>query len=320
MESTVKFSPYSFSKINTYEMCPKKFELSYIEKIKVFVPNMATERGSFIHNMLENHTKQKETKYKFTLIDDEMEKECISIYEKFRESDWGEYYLNNESIETEAEVEFGMKITDDGLVPCSYYDKLALFRGKIDHLMNDDITISVADWKTGKISRYPAPLQLVMYAVWAFNYYTNIKTVISSFVYVEHVGDDKMVKEYTFTRDMLPSLTKKVIEKITNIEKATNFPKKEGPLCNYCDYRRKMYCTETTGLEFANDMLKYTSKVERELYYFIHPESGQAWIQDYIDEELPPLVEEITADIFYSLHDLGYSEESIDKTIQSKDN
>ena len=234
-------------------MCPKKFDFNYIQKIRVWVPNMATERGSYVHTLLENDTKEKPTTFKFTLIDDAMQQECIDIYKNFKASDWGQFYFD-ESFDAEAEVEFGMKKTPEGLVPCSYYAKDALFRGKIDHFIKADPVVYVADWKTGKISGYPAPLQLVMYGVWAFNKYPEIESVMSAFVYVEHPDDDKVVKEYEFTRAMLPQLTKKVLEKIVEVEKAENYPKKESPLCNYCDYRKKGLCLETSFDEFNDQM------------------------------------------------------------------
>ena len=239
-------------------MCPAKFDFNYIQKLRVWAPNMATERGSYVHTLLENDTKSKPTSFKFTLIDDAMEKECKDIYKNFKASDWGQFYFD-EAFDAQAEVEFGMKKGDKGLEPCSYYNKEALFRGKIDHFINDGKMIYVADWKTGKISDYPAPLQLVMYAVWAFNEFPDINTVISAFVYVEHPDDENVVKEYVFEREHLPFLTKKVIEKIVNVETAKKFPKKETALCNYCEYRKKGICLETSQDEF-NDQISNTIK------------------------------------------------------------
>ena len=314
----MRFSPYSFSKINTFTMCPKKFEYSYIEKLKVFVPNMATERGSYIHTLLENDTKSKPTTFKFTLIDDEMQKECINIYEKFKETDLGRFYFYPEA---QAEVEFGMKKENGKLVVCSYYDKGALFRGKIDHFIKDDDTktIFVVDFKTGKVSAFPAPLQLVMYAVWSLIMYPDIDKVSASFVYVEHEDEEKV---YNFKREHLVILTKKVLENIIRIEKSESFPKKESKLCDYCEYRKRGICTETTQDDFQESMVNMIKPYERKrkLYFYIHPESDCAWIQDYEYDGKDGNVEEVDETFFLNLGDFGYSEESIDKTIHTKDN
>ena len=47
------------------------------------------------------------------------------------------------------------------------------------------------------------------------------------------------------------------------------------------------------------------SEDKEELFYFIHPESGSAWIQDYKDDITlsDPMVEEIDASTFYYIVD-----------------
>ena len=314
----MRFSPYSFSKMNLYEMCPKKFDYNYIQKLGIWVPNLATERGSYIHLLLENDTKGKPTTYKFTLIDDEIQQECIDIYENFKKTDLGEYYF---SPPAEAEVDFGVKRTENGLEPCSYYDKEALFRGKIDHFINhENGLLTMADWKTGKVSAFPAPLQLAMYALWGFLKYPEVSYVETAFVYVEH---QEAEKPYTFKREHLQALTKKVIEKIVEIEVSKEYPKKETVLCNYCEYRKSGLCEESSQDEFQDlmvGMIKPYKKKKREtLYYYIHPESDCAWIQDYPYDGQDGLVEEVDETFFYNLTDYGYDEKSIDKTIIRRD-
>ena len=136
----MKYSPYSFSKISLFEQCPLKFKFNYIDKIGVFVPNLALERGSYIHTLLENDTKDKPTKFKFNIATKEEQLQCIDVFIEFKKSDLGQRYLEVPAL---AEVEFGMKIIDGALVPCSYYDKEALFRGKIDHMIPVESIIEV---------------------------------------------------------------------------------------------------------------------------------------------------------------------------------
>ena len=130
----MKYAPFSFSKINLFEQCPLKFKFQYIDKLGTFIPNLATERGSFIHTLLENDTKSKPTKFKFTIATPKEQNECIDIFIAFKKSELGQRYLE---VPSEAEVHFGMKFIDGVLSPCSYYDKEALFRGKIDLVMED---------------------------------------------------------------------------------------------------------------------------------------------------------------------------------------
>lgn len=249
----MKYAPYSFSKINLWEQCPLKFKFNYIDKLGIYEPNLAMERGSFIHTLLENDTKGKETSFKFQICTLEEQEECIDIFIAFKQSPLGQSYLE---VPAEAEVAFGMKLEDGKLVVCSYYDKQALFRGKIDHSIIEGAKIQLIDWKTGKVSGFPAPLQLVMYAVWAFHMYPDINFIRTAFVYVEH-GKEKV---YKFSREHLSVLTKKVLEKIVNVEGETVFGKKESPLCNYCDFRKAGLCEPESHDEFAMKMMKYTKK------------------------------------------------------------
>ena len=297
-------------------MCPKKFDFNYIQKLRVWVPNLATERGSYIHLLLENDTKEKPTTFKFTMIDDEIQQQCIKIYEDFKQTEIGQTYFD---CPAEAEVEFGVKLLEGELVTCSYYDKEALFRGKIDHFIDHkDGSLTMADWKTGKVSLFPAPLQLAMYALWGFLKYPDAFEIKTSFVYVEHSEEEK---EYRFKREHMRALKKKVIEKIVSIEKAKDYPKKESALCNYCEYRKKGLCLESSGDEFAQDMMKYSYKPKKKekLYYYIHPESDCAWIQDHPYEGQDGLVEEVDETFFYNLTDYGYDESQIDKIVRRKD-
>ena len=250
----MKYAPYSFSKINTYEQCALKFKFLYIDKLGTYVPNLAMERGSYIHTLLENDTKSKPTSFKFKIATPEQQSECIDIFIKFKQSELGQRYLE---VPAQAEVEFGMKFVDGVLTPCSYYDKEALFRGKIDHSILEGETIHLIDWKTGKVSGFPAPLQLVMYAVWAFAMYPNVNFIRTAFVYVEHENQEKV---YEFRREHLDALKKKVIEKIVNMEKEEKFRKSESRLCDYCDFRAAGLCEPETHDEFADKMMQYVKK------------------------------------------------------------
>lgn len=260
----MKFSPYSFSKINSFMSCPKKFELSYIEKIRVFVPNIASERGSYIHTLLENKTKNKQTQFTFNVMTEKDLEICDKIYYDYTHSDNGKKYFDPKN-ETYAEVEFGVKKTKEDFEVCSYYSKSALFRGKIDHQIIHDDWIEALDWKTGKVTNFPAPLQLVIYAVYLFMEYPHVNKVRTAFVYVEHGNEEK---EYIFFREHFNALLKKVVEKIINVETAKKFPKNETKLCEYCDYRKKGYCDPETVDEFndkINDMVKPFRKRETEI-------------------------------------------------------
>lgn len=258
----MKFTPYSFSKLNTFEQCPMKFKFKYIDKISTpFKMNATLEKGSYIHLLLEELAKNDMVLPKVSYDFKYSSRQDIVSYKKtFRDfvfSDFGEKYLSNDDYTFfGAEVEFGVKLEDGVLSETSYWNKKALFRGKIDHVNIHDDTMYLLDWKSGRVNQYPAILQLVMYAVWCFLKYENINIVKTAFVYIEHGVE----KTYTFKRKHLDDLIAKVMEKINNVELETKFNKKESKLCEYCEFRLQGLCKETSNIDINNEMLRFIPK------------------------------------------------------------
>lgn len=52
--NTLSSSPWSFSKVNSYEICPRMFQLSYLKKVEK-ESNAFSEYGSFCHSLLERY-------------------------------------------------------------------------------------------------------------------------------------------------------------------------------------------------------------------------------------------------------------------------
>ena len=231
----MKFSPYSYSKISSFVSCPRKFKYNYIDKLGVFKPSLALEKGSRVHQLLENFDKIKETKelpsYKFKLTPPESQGDVDKVAFDFMKSDLGKRYLTECDVIGD-EVKFGL---DAKLTPCSYYSKSAIMRGAIDKLVKIDDKLIIIDWKTGK---YPAQeyhdnSQSVMYAIWAFREYPEINEIEATYVYVEHDSEHK----YIFLRKYLQNYVTSYSDKIVKIEKEEEFPKIKHVLCDWCDFQ-----------------------------------------------------------------------------------
>lgn len=249
----MKFAPYSFSKISSFQTCPLRFKFDYIDKLGKFQKSKALEKGSFIHLWLEKKglgiTEKPE--FKFSLSTPEDVKVYEAIYHKFIETPIAKKYLNENVLGVE--IDFGVKYDEGKMDETSYWNKQALMRGKIDHalLVDDDLTL--IDWKTGKVNPWQNDLQLVMYAVWGFLKYPDVETINGAFVYIEH-GEEK---PYTYHRKDLNALKARIAGEIRNIETEGDFPKKESALCNYCSYRELGLCKPESGDDFANKFMKY---------------------------------------------------------------
>ena len=239
----LKFSPYSYSKISSFEQCPTKFKFQYIDKINLFQQSKALEKGTRVHEIIELYEptfywKMKDFDYK--LLSENEQKECEDLAVKFCKSDLGNKYLMHPGM-LGHEMHVGL---DTKLQPCNYYDKSAMLRGKIDFLIKDGKTLWVVDWKTGKVTdqRYMSNEQVMLYAIWGFNMFPDVDVIKADYVYVEH--DDTY--SFEFKRDNYKNFTKNYATKLKTIETEKEFPMKVGPLCNYCDYYHQDYCK---GLE-----------------------------------------------------------------------
>lgn len=240
----LKFAPYSFSKIATFK-CPFKFKLTYIDKLKFPSTNINLEKGRYIHKYLENYIlKKEEPEFKFELSS----KQNIENYKKIVKDfiNLNSNFFKNLSESVKVEKSFGIKIKDGDLIPCEYFDKKCILRGKIDLIQNNNII----DWKTGKIPLQVKPDQLKLYALWTFLKYPEINKINTNFVYIEQ----KTVKKFTFYRKDLPSLKKYFISEIKKIENTKDFKKNFSPLCFYCIFYQNKICNGpiSTLDEFKN--------------------------------------------------------------------
>lgn len=233
-----KYSPYSFSKIDSYSSCPRKFKYSYIEKIKVDKEQAHLLKGKYIHNILERYRNPDIDSIEPESLDIPLEsKEAYKeLTASFIGSQTGQEYVNGDCIGREIKLSFNSK-----LEMCDYWDEQCLFRGSIDRLNKiDDETLLAIDWKTGKYD--PKRLtknQLKYYALWCFMQYPEIKHVKCHYVYIETCD----VKEYVYSKESMKEIMKELLLRIKNIEKARMFVKNRTALCNYCDFYKHGHCT-----------------------------------------------------------------------------
>lgn len=270
-----KFAPYSFSKVDTYISCPRKFKLSYIDKIKVFKPSPILAKGSFIHTVIEHDiqgTMDEITVGKdFDQMDEGQQADAIAIVETFLE---GPLYaeivdgfkhddLQEDNISL-IEEEFYL---DYKLRPASTKAEALLF-GKIDFIVASEWDdegekyghVSIYDWKSGgkskeDLKKFPKKSdQLETYAIWGLQVF-NPDEIKTGYVFVEH----EHLTPYRFIRNGLRPLQRKLLDKIEKIETEEKFSKNETILCAWCDYIE--HCYEGEKLQ---ELLDYRKKKDDE--------------------------------------------------------
>ena len=225
----MRFSPYSFSRMSSYETCPKKFQFSYIDKIPVNRSTTALDKGSYIHHCLELHPAKPSQFYN---IDKELLDQYDIIIKDFLDSEVGSKVLSELNIGKE--IDFGL--TKDFKI-CSFDDTDAILRGSVDRLNQVGNVLHVVDYKSGKAKdvKYQSYKQVMLYAIWIFRnpIFNSVNEVIGSYVYVEH----NKVNEKIFYRSELLNSVKEYVTIIKTIENDEKFYKKEGRLCDWCDFK-----------------------------------------------------------------------------------
>lgn len=217
----MRFAPYSFSKMDTYVQCPKKFQFSYIDKLPKKPQDLTPLlKGGAVHNILELHPEPATHK---------LAPQYQHIVDEFLATELGQKSLKTESVR---EYKLGI---DKELKPCKYSDKKALFRGIVDYIHTDENVLHLKDWKTGKAKelKWQNFSQLIFYAIYFFQKYPTIDKIYISYIYVEHNTHNSLLLE----RQYLDNYKVKMLSIIKDIETDQVFEKKPQRLCDWCDYQ-----------------------------------------------------------------------------------
>lgn len=194
----VNVAPWSFSKIKSFEQCPKQFYHEKILKEYPFVPTQATIYGNAFHKAAELYIKDgtalpDEFQFAQEFLDKLADKRGVKFCER------------------------KMGITED-LKACSFYDKRVWFRGIADLLIVDVLgdVAWIVDYKTSKSSKYADKGQLELMALAAFAHFPEIKKVRAGLVFVL-VND---LVNHTYTEHDKGDLWEKWIGKFNNMKEA----------------------------------------------------------------------------------------------------
>ena len=240
----MKYTPYSFSKVQKHVSCPAAFKYRYIDHVKVpRVPSLPLERGSLLHGMMEHGTtpeaidiiKQDWQIKNATLLTPNVWAECKRIVTDFKQSEVGLWYESLTSISKEAPIAL-----DKTLKPVQFdhhYGKGALdnlYQGFVDDVsvLEEKNLLVITDWKSGRIPDAPKWDQLMYYAIWAFEEvpYDNI---LLCYTYIEH---NKRVHQL-LKREDLNKYKIALVKSIKVVEADETFEKNVTDSCKWCDYQ-----------------------------------------------------------------------------------
>lgn len=206
---------HSFSSIDMFETCPKRYNALKVEKSVKPEDSEASLAGTRDHKYLE------ERLLNGTALPPHLvraESACDAI--------------SNSGLIIKAEQEFALS---KELETRSWWDKDVYLRVKSDVALYSETTAAVLDWKTGK--RKPKPFQLELAALTQFVSYPKIKSTKAAFLWLKEDATDK----YEFTReDDYERILNKLQTKTDRIEEALDegvWQAKPGFHCNWCELK-----------------------------------------------------------------------------------
>lgn len=239
---------FSYSQLNIYEACPRKYEYAYILKVPQR-PSAAMSFGITIHNTLKDfYTLVKRSQTGLQGITDIPEEEdLVDMYVK----NWVSVGYESRKHE-ELRKEEGKEILNN------YYEKVfnkkekplrleegfnvylgdVVFVGKIDRIdlegKKGEVTeVSIVDFKTGREKGeedVKNDLQLPLYALFA-EQKLGYKVVKAKYIYVE-TGTQL---EVDVSQERKELAKEKLLEAIAKIKEG-NFTATPGFVCKFCDY------------------------------------------------------------------------------------
>jgi len=244
---------YSHSKISTYDNCPYKYKLHYIDKIKVDVPTtIEAFMGDMVHQTLEYLYKLKKFKKRVAkaslikfyrdlwgknyskdilIVKAEKEKVGAKNYRKMGEKFISDYYDRMKPFEEM--IILGLETQDRMTLPDGNQ-----WHVRIDKLGCDDKgNYFVCDYKTNARMKdqeeADSDRQLAMYSIWVKDKFKDAKSV--KLIWHMLAFNKDAISERT--DEQLEKLQQEICNKIKEIENTKEFPRNQTALCDYCVYK-----------------------------------------------------------------------------------
>lgn len=228
----------SYSRINTYSMCPAKYFYSYIVKEPQSFSAPAV-LGNIVHDVLEDHVGE-DYSYQDLLVSFEQYRTVYDPEQRIGNDliDVA-YFMLNEYVDRHdgEEVDVLAKEKEFAIVIGP-----AFVRGFIDRIDKiDDKTVHIIDYKTGKFeeTKVKDNLQLGIYVLACSYMFPEVDTFRADLYYLR----SGKFKGHTFTRDDLSRLENRVTESIYNIIDDTQFKTTSNMrICGFCEHATSGVC------------------------------------------------------------------------------
>lgn len=196
---------WTYSQLDTFETCPKKFYHLKVIRDTVDPPTVYTEWGSKVHTAFENFILHGE------LLPDGMT-QWQPLADKLAALKGAKFPERQYAV-------------DKNFQPCDWDN--AWTRGIADLVVIQGSSAAVLDYKTGK--RKPTE-QLDLYATYVFHHHPEVQKVTTGFVWLKEKKIDWQVRE----RDDLATIWQNLLPRVHKLESAYergSWPAKTSGLC-----------------------------------------------------------------------------------------
>lgn len=242
---------YSHSRLTTFEQCPLRYKLKYLDKIKPEIEcTIEAHLGSCVHSTLEWIYNSVKKDKKVPTIDeiityysvkwqDEFSNEILIVKKELNEKD---YF--NKGIEFLINYYTKHHPFKDGTIECEkrifiHLDENTKILGFIDRLVHDIETgnLEIHDYKTSNMlptqEKIDEDRQLALYSIAIKEIYGKNKEIVLVWHYLAH--NQKIISKRT--NEQLENLKERTKKLIKNIEATKNFPYRKSALCDWCGYK-----------------------------------------------------------------------------------
>jgi hypothetical protein len=207
---------WSYSSLNTFKQCPKKYYHLKIARDVKDKGSTATVYGQEVHTAAEEFIRdRKEVPKKFAFINNVLEA------------------LDKIEGEKHCELRLGVAKTDEGYKPVDFYSDDVWWRGVADLVIINGDTAHSIDYKTSKNAKYADTKQLDAVAAGLFTHFPQLKRIKSALAFV--VSKEFVQKEHVVEKKQeYFGAFEPVLERLEIAQESGVWNAISGPLCGWC--------------------------------------------------------------------------------------
>lgn len=215
-----KLKAWSYSRLQTYEQCPKKYHhMNILKDVKADFTGPEAEYGKAAHKACERYVR-----------------DGVALPERFKHYKRILDKIRNAKGQVYCELNLCL---NENLEKTGWFDADAYVRAIIDVCKVNKTAAFIGDYKTGKMKDDPD--QLMLNAAVLFAYFPEVTKVTTAFIWLK----DMHITKDTYTRDELDFIWGELLPRAKRIEHSIEHeswgPRTSG-LCGWCDVKKQGKC------------------------------------------------------------------------------